>query len=119
MSNAGGASVAPPAQYRRQTMQKRVLQVGMTMMELLAVLVIIGVVMGVVGSKFFGQAEEAKRKAAKIEISQIGQSLDLYKLEIGRYPTTSEGLQALITAPAGTSNWNGPYCCLLYTSDAA
>jgi general secretion pathway protein G len=73
------------------------------------VLVIIGVVMGVVGSKFFGQAEEAKRKAAKIEINQIGQSLDLYKLEIGRYPTTSEGLQALITAPAGVTNWNGPY----------
>ena len=90
-------------------MQKRNRQSGMTMMELLAVLVIIGVVMGVVGSKFFGQAEEAKRKAAKIEINQIGQSLDLYKLEIGRYPTTSEGLQALITAPAGTNNWNGPY----------
>jgi len=90
-------------------MQTRNSQSGMTMMELLAVLVIIGVVMGVVGSKFFGQAEEAKRKAAKIEINQIGQSLDLYKLEIGRYPTTSEGLQALITAPAGVSNWNGPY----------
>ena len=84
-------------------------QSGMTMMELLAVLVIIGVVMGVVGGKFFGQAEEAKRKAAKIEINQIGQSLDLFKLEVGRYPTTSEGLQALITAPAGVTNWNGPY----------
>jgi general secretion pathway protein G len=80
----------------------------MTMMELLAVLVIIGVVMGVVGGKFFGQAEEAKRKAAKIEINQIGQALDLFKLEVGRYPTTSEGLQALITAPAGVTNWNGP-----------
>lgn len=84
-------------------------QSGMTMMELLAVLVIIGVVMGVVGGKFFGQAEEAKRKAAKIEINQIGQSLDLFKLEVGRYPTTSEGLQALVTAPAGVNNWNGPY----------
>jgi len=84
-------------------------QSGMTMMELLAVLVIIGVVMGVVGGKFFGQAEEAKRKAAKIEINQIGQSLDLFKLEVGRYPSTSEGLQALIVAPAGVTNWNGPY----------
>ncbi|MFI4903367.1 MAG: type II secretion system major pseudopilin GspG [Burkholderiales bacterium] len=84
-------------------------QSGMTMMELLAVLVIIGVVMGVVGGKFFGQAEEAKRKAAKIEINQIGQSLDLFKLEVGRYPTTSEGLQALIAAPAGVTNRNGPY----------
>lgn len=84
-------------------------QAGMTMMELLAVLVIIGIVMGVVGSKFLGQAEEAKRKAAKIEIGQVSQALDLYKLEIGRYPTTSEGMQALIVAPAGVNNWNGPY----------
>jgi general secretion pathway protein G len=84
-------------------------QSGMTMMELLAVLVIIGIVGGVIGAKFLGQAEEAKRKAAKIEIGQIGQSLDLFKLEVGRYPTTSEGLQALITAPPGVTNWNGPY----------
>jgi general secretion pathway protein G len=84
-------------------------QAGMTMMELLAVLVIIGIVMGVVGSKFIGQAEEAKRKAAKIQIGQIGQALDLYKLEIGRYPASSEGLQALVQAPGGINNWNGPY----------
>jgi general secretion pathway protein G len=90
-------------------MKQRWKQAGMTMMELLAVLVIIGVVMGVVGSKFIGQAEEAKRKAAKIEIGQIGQALDLYKLEIGRYPSSSEGLQALVQAPGGASNWNGPY----------
>jgi general secretion pathway protein G len=90
-------------------MRNKMSQSGMTMMELLAVLVIIGVVMGVVGSKFFGQAEEAKRKAAKIEINQIGQSLDLFKLEVGRYPTTSEGLQALVVAPPGVTNWNGPY----------
>ncbi len=90
-------------------MNRRIKQAGMTMMELLAVLVIIGIVMGVVGSKFIGQAEEAKRKAAKIEIGQIGQALDLYKLEIGRYPNTSEGLQALVQAPAGVTNWNGPY----------
>ncbi|MBS0321725.1 MAG: type II secretion system major pseudopilin GspG [Proteobacteria bacterium] len=90
-------------------MNRRIKQAGMTMMELLAVLVIIGIVMGVVGSKFIGQAEEAKRKAAKIEIGQIGQALDLFKLEIGRYPTTSEGLQALVQAPPGVSNWNGPY----------
>jgi general secretion pathway protein G len=90
-------------------MRNKMNQSGMTMMELLAVLVIIGVVMGVVGSKFFGQAEEAKRKAAKIEINQIGQSLDLFKLEVGRYPTTSEGLQALVVAPPGVTNWNGPY----------
>jgi general secretion pathway protein G len=82
---------------------------GMTLIEILVVLVLIGVVMGIVGGNFIGQGESAKRKAAKIEIEQIGQTLDLFKLEIGRYPTSQEGLQALITAPAGINNWNGPY----------
>ena len=82
---------------------------GMTLIEILVVLVLIGIVMGIVGGNFIGRGEEAKRKAAKIEIEQIGQTLDLYKLEVGRYPTTQEGLQALIQAPSSASNWNGPY----------
>ena len=82
---------------------------GMTLIEILVVLVLIGVVMGIVGGNFIGQGENAKRKAAKIEIEQIGQTLDLYKLEVGRYPTSQEGLQALLSAPAGVGNWNGPY----------
>jgi general secretion pathway protein G len=82
---------------------------GMTLIEILVVLVLIAVVMGIVGSNFIGKGEKAKADAAKIEISQIAQTLDLYKLEVGRYPTTQEGLQALITAPTGVSNWNGPY----------
>ena len=82
---------------------------GMTLIEILVVLVLIGIVMGIVGGNFLGKGEKAKADAAKIEINQIGQTLDLYKLEIGRYPTTQEGLQALLTAPSGVSNWNGPY----------
>jgi len=82
---------------------------GMTLIEILVVLVLIGIVMGIVGGNFLGKGEKAKGDAAKIEINQIGQTLDLYKLEIGRYPTTQEGLQALITAPSGVANWNGPY----------
>ena len=99
---------------------------GMTLIEILVVLVLIGIVMGIVGGNFLGKGEKAKAdlvawtrsenerwgpiiKAAKIEIEQIGQTLDLFKLEIGRYPTTQEGLQALLTAPSGVSNWNGPY----------
>jgi general secretion pathway protein G len=82
---------------------------GMTLIEILVVLVLIGIVMGIVGGNFLGKGEKAKADAAKIEINQIGQTLDLYKLEVGRYPTTQEGLQALITAPAGVANWNGPY----------
>jgi len=84
-------------------------QTGMTLIEILVVLVLIGIVMGVLGGNFIGKGEKAKGDAAKIEIGQIGQALDLYKLEIGKYPTTQEGLQALITAPSGTDRWNGPY----------
>jgi len=82
---------------------------GMTLIEILVVLVLIGVVLGIVGGNFIGKGEKAKADAAKIEISQIAQTLDLYKLELGHYPSTQEGLQALITAPAGVTNWNGPY----------
>ena len=82
---------------------------GMTLIEILVVLTLIGIVMGIVGGNYLGQGEKAKAKAAKIEIEQIGQTLDLFRLEVGRYPTTQEGLQALLTAPAGVPNWNGPY----------
>ena len=82
---------------------------GMTLIEILVVLVLIGVVLGIVGGNFIGRGEKAKADAAKIEIGQIGQSLDLFKLEVGRYPTSQEGLQALISAPPGLTNWNGPY----------
>jgi len=82
---------------------------GMTLIEILVVLVLIGVVLGIVGGNFIGRGEKAKADAAKIEMGQIGQALDLYKLETGRYPTTQEGLQALVGAPTGVTNWNGPY----------
>ena len=82
---------------------------GFSLLELLAVLVILGILAGIFAPRFLGQAESAKRKAAKLEIDQIGQSLDLYKLETGKYPTSQEGLAALVTAPSGATNWNGPY----------
>src|SRR5262252_6224949 len=82
---------------------------GMTLIEILVVLVLIGIVTGIVAGNFIQRGEKAKRDAARIEIGQIGQTLDLFKLEVGRYPNSQEGLQALITAPAGVTNWNGPY----------
>lgn len=93
----------------KRTHSPRTPQRGMTLIEILVVLVLIGIVLGIVGGNFIGRGEKAKADAAKIELNQIGQTLDLYKLEVGRYPTTQEGLQALIAAPSGVTNWNGPY----------
>ena len=95
---------APPvrAAYHRRTS-------GMTLIEILVVLVLLAVITGIVAGNFIGKGEKAKADAARIEIGQIAQTLDLYKLEVGRYPTTQEGLQALIAAPTGVANWNGPY----------
>ncbi len=91
----------------RKTMN--VYQRGMTLMEILVVLVLIAVVMGIVAGNFGERGEQAKVKAAQIDIQNIINTLDLFKLEVGRYPTQSEGLQALVTKPQGVSRWNGPY----------
>jgi general secretion pathway protein G len=88
---------------------KRANERGMTLIEILVVLVLLAVIMSVVAGNYLGRGEKAKADAAKIEIGQIGQTLDLYKLEVGRYPTTQEGMQALVSAPTGVNNWNGPY----------
>ena len=70
-------------------------QRGFTLMELLAVIVIIGVLAATIGSRFLGQTEKAKAGAAKAEMGQqIVQALDLFKLEAGRYPSAQEGLEA-------------------------
>jgi len=84
-------------------------QRGFTLMELLAVIVIIGVLAATIGSRFLGQTETAKAGAARTEMGQMVQSLDLFKLEVGRYPSAQEGLEALIKNPGNVTNWNGPY----------
>ncbi|MDR0770323.1 MAG: type II secretion system major pseudopilin GspG [Burkholderiales bacterium] len=94
---------------RKERSLRQLRQSGMTLIEILVVLVLLGIVMAIVAGNFIGQGEKAKADAARIEIQQIAQTLDLFKLEVGRYPTQSEGLQALVTAPSGLTRWNGPY----------
>jgi general secretion pathway protein G len=81
----------------------------MTLIEIIFVVALIAVVMGVVASNLGERADKAKANATRVEIQNVVNTLDLYKLEVGRYPTQSEGLQALITAPQGAARWNGPY----------
>ncbi|MES2934268.1 MAG: type II secretion system major pseudopilin GspG [Pseudomonadota bacterium] len=90
-------------------MAKRVAAAGFTLLELLVVLVILGLLAGLVGPKVIDALGGAKGKTAKLDIDGMGNSLEMYKLDVGRYPTSQEGLQALIAAPSGANNWNGPY----------
>ncbi|QLH41104.1 MAG: type II secretion system major pseudopilin GspG [Defluviicoccus sp.] len=85
-------------------------QAGFTLLEVLVVLVILGLLAAVVaGPQIFKYLGSAKSEAAKVQVQQISSALDLYRLEVGRYPTQEEGLEALIEAPAGLNKWNGPY----------
>ncbi len=84
---------------------------GFTLIELLVVMVILGLLAALVAPKFFGKISDSKIKTAKTQIELFGGALDSFYLDAGRYPTTEEGLQALIEKPAGMedSEWKGPY----------
>ncbi len=82
---------------------------GFTLIELMVVMVILGLLAALVAPKMFGRVGQAKQKAAHTQIELFGTALDSFRLDVGRYPTTSEGLEALLTSPSGSENWNGPY----------
>ncbi|MES9846068.1 MAG: type II secretion system major pseudopilin GspG [Candidatus Sedimenticola sp. PURPLELP] len=82
---------------------------GFTLIELLVVLVILGLLAGLVGPQVMRYLGGAKTDTAKLQIEELGAGLDLFHLEVGRYPSTEEGIEALVEEPAGVSNWNGPY----------
>jgi len=84
-------------------------QRGFTLIELLVVLVILGLLAGLVGPQVLRYTGSAKSDTAKLQIEELGAGLDLFHLEVGRYPTTEEGLKALVEQPAGITTWNGPY----------
>jgi general secretion pathway protein G len=82
---------------------------GFTLLELLVVVAIIGLLVGYVGPKYFGQIGKAEVKAARAQFDAIEKALDSYRLDVGRYPTTEQGLKALLSAPGGATKWAGPY----------
>lgn len=82
---------------------------GFTLIEMLVVLVIIGLIMGLVGPQVLNYLTNARVKAAKLQIEAFASSLDLYYLDTGRYPSGSEGLEALVQRPGNLDVWNGPY----------
>jgi general secretion pathway protein G len=82
---------------------------GFTLLELLVVLAILGLLIGLVAPAALRQLGSAKEKIAHQSIERLASVLDLYKLDVGSYPTTDQGLQALISAPQGVARWSGPY----------
>src|SRR4030065_1332062 len=82
---------------------------GFTLVEILVVIIIIGLLAALVGPRLFGKVGTAKLKAAKAQIELFGTALDTFRLDLGRYPTTEEGLKALREKPSGAENWQGPY----------
>jgi general secretion pathway protein G len=89
--------------------QLRNKQTGFTLLELLVVLGIIAMLAGLVGPQVMKHMAEAKVKAAKVQIEDLSQTLDMYKLDVGSYPTGEQGLSALVENPGDVQRWNGPY----------
>ena len=98
----------PPAneasRYRRNALQR-----GFTLIELLVVLAILGLIAAFVTPQVLNYLARAKVEAAHIQAENIASALDLFKLDVGRYPTQAEGLAALVKKPVGLPSWNGPY----------
>ncbi|MBI4683144.1 MAG: type II secretion system major pseudopilin GspG [Nitrospirae bacterium] len=82
---------------------------GFTLIELMVVMIILGLLAALVVPRMFGRVGQAKQNAASSQIELLGTALDSFRLDVGRYPTTAEGLAALVTQTSGIENWNGPY----------
>lgn len=94
---------------KRRRQKSRQAESGFTLIEILVVIAIIALIMSLVGPRVLNYLGESKVKAAKIQIQSFGSALDLFNLDTGRYPTTSEGLTALVQPPGTIPAWNGPY----------
>lgn len=94
---------------RPQGQRKRSSEEGFTLVEMLVVITIIGMIMALVGPRVLNSLADSKIKVAKVQIESFESALDLYYLDAGRYPSSAEGLRALLERPGGTVGWGGPY----------
>jgi len=93
----------------RRNFHRRTSEWGFTLIEMLVVISIIALIMALVGPRVLNFLGESKVKAAKIQIQSLETALDLYALDTGQYPSSSDGLEALMQRPGGVTSWNGPY----------
>ena len=100
------AAVSEPTRARDNTRRR---EAGFTLLEILVVIAILGLLIGLVAPAALRQLGSARDSVAKQSIERLGGILDLYKLDVGAYPSTAHGLQALIQQPGGVAVWNGPY----------
>lgn len=100
---------ARPRQPTHREIGRRVPRRGFTLLEMLVVLVIVGLLSGYVAPRFFAQVGRSEVKVAKAQMEAFGKALDQYRLDVGRYPTTEQGLAALMAAPDQSGRWQGPY----------
>jgi general secretion pathway protein G len=96
--------------FRLHRVSRRATRIsGFTLVELLVVLAILALLAGIVGPKVLGQLGGAKSKTAAVQIADLEKTLEIFKLDVGRYPTAEEGLDALVNKPANATAWSGPY----------
>jgi general secretion pathway protein G len=93
----------------KRVLRRDVGQQGFTLVEMLVVITIIGLIMGLIGPRVLNYLSESKVKAARIQLQSFSGALDLFYLDAGRFPSTSEGLSALVQRTPGVAAWNGPY----------
>ncbi len=96
-------------QWLQRPFQRQVVEAGMSLIEIIIVIALMGTLMTIVISKLTGAQDEAMKDAAKLSMQQLDQTLQMYKVHNYKYPTTDEGLEALVTAPGSAKRWRGPY----------
>jgi general secretion pathway protein G len=92
-------------------------QLGFTLLELLVVLVIIGLLAAYVGPRYFSQIGKSEVKTARAQITGLEKALEQYRIDVGSYPSTEQGLQALTQRPQNAKHWDGPYLTKALPSD--